>query len=90
MTDCSDAERIRAEIVTRCTDRGAAKTVCPSEIARVLFPECWRIRMDDVRAAARALVEAGRIEMTQGGTPVDPQTARGPIRLRLRPPDQIR
>jgi hypothetical protein len=40
-----------------------------------------------VRDAARELVGAGEIEVTQRGTPVDLDTARGPIRLRRRAPD---
>ena len=35
-----------------------------------------------VRDAARALVAAGRIEVTQSGEPVDLDSARGAIRLR--------
>ena len=37
--------------------------------------------MDEVRAAAAALRDRGRLEATQGGHPVDPVGARGPIRL---------
>lgn len=61
--------------------RGA--TICPSEAARDVLAEGWRERMEDVRSAARRLVAAGRLEITQGGRAVDPSTARGPIRLRL-------
>lgn len=57
-------------------------TICPSEAARVVFPEAWRERMEATRCAARRLVAAGRIVITQGGHPVDPSTAKGPIRLR--------
>ena len=35
--------------------------------------------------AARRLVDAGRIEIIQRGRVVDPSTAKGPIRLRLKP-----
>ena len=63
--------------------RRAGATICPSEAARRVDPEHWRDRMDDVRAAARRLVAAGEIEMTQQGVVVDPDTARGPVRLRL-------
>jgi hypothetical protein len=40
--------------------------------------------MESVRMAARRLQRAGRIEITQQGRPVNPDTAKGPIRLRLR------
>jgi len=64
--------------------RGAGKTFCPSEAARALGDD-WRARMDDVRSAAGQLVAEGRIVATQKGAPVDPVTARGPIRLGLAP-----
>ena len=41
-----------------------------------------------VRDAARALVAARRIEVTQKGRPVDLDTARGAIRLRALPGDK--
>jgi hypothetical protein len=40
--------------------------------------------MEPARAAARRLVAAGKILITQQGQPVDPSTAKGPIRLKLR------
>ena len=39
--------------------------------------------MDATRQAAARLADEGRIEVTQGGAPVDPRNHRGPIRLRL-------
>lgn len=64
--------------------RGAGRTFCPSEAARALGDD-WRPRMGDVRAAAARLAAEGRIVATQKGAPVDPVTARGPIRLGLAP-----
>jgi hypothetical protein len=40
--------------------------------------------MEPARSAARRLVAAGEAEITQGGHVVDPSTAKGPIRVRLR------
>ncbi len=60
--------------------RGA--TVCPSEAARVVRPEGWREIMERTRCAARRMAARGELEILQGGRPVDPSTARGPIRLR--------
>ncbi|WP_433502156.1 DUF3253 domain-containing protein [Pseudonocardia halophobica] len=57
-------------------------TICPSDAARAVDPDGWRDRMDEVRAAARRLVAAGKVEITQKGEVVDPDTARGPIRIR--------
>jgi lysozyme family protein len=56
-------------------------TICPSEAARALG-DGWRERMEPVRRAARRLVAAGDVEITQGGRVVDPSTAKGPIRIR--------
>jgi hypothetical protein len=44
--------------------------------------EAWRNLMEPARRAARRLVAAGEIEITQGGRVVGPSTAKGPIRLR--------
>jgi len=43
----------------------------------------WRPLMEPARAAARRLVAAGDVEITQRGQRVDPSTAKGPIRIRL-------
>jgi hypothetical protein len=56
------------------------KTICPSDAARSLA-EDWRPLMDPVRRVARGMDE---VEITQKGRVVDPGSARGPIRLRLR------
>lgn len=62
--------------------RKAGASICPSEAARLLHPDHWRDHMEDVRSAARRLAATGILEITQGGSPVDPSTAKGPIRLR--------
>lgn len=62
--------------------RPASATICPSEAARALEPEEWRGLMERTRAAARRLVDAGRVSILQRGRVVDPSTAKGPIRIR--------
>ena len=57
-------------------------TICPSEAARVVDPDGWQDLMEPARQAARRLVAAGDVEITQGGHVVDPSTAKGPIRIR--------
>ena len=73
----SDAE-IEAKILELLNAREG--TICPSDAARALA-EDWRPLMDPVRSVAREMDE---IEITQKGRVVDPDTARGPLRLRLR------
>lgn len=73
-------DRIRAAILDLAVQRGRGKSLCPSEVAKALA-EDWRALMPEVRAVAAAMPE---IIATQGGAEVDPLTARGPIRLRLR------
>jgi len=58
-------------------------TICPSEAARAVAGESdWHELMEPARRAARRLVAAGEVEITQSGRVVDPSTARGPIRIR--------
>ena len=44
--------------------------------------DAWRELMEPARRAARRLVAAGEVEITQRGRVVDPSTAKGPIRVR--------
>jgi hypothetical protein len=74
------SDRIRAAILDLALERGRAKSLCPSEVAKSLS-EDWRPLMPEVRAVAAGMPE---IMATQGGIEVDPLTARGPIRFRLR------
>jgi hypothetical protein len=65
-------------------ERGPGRTICPSEAARRLDPENWRGLMDAVREAGSELAASGAIEICQGGSPVDPADARGPVRYRMK------
>ncbi len=77
MSPPSDA-RIAAVLMDLAQQRGAGKSFCPSEAARALADD-WRPLMPRIRAVAATLPLAA----TQKGRPVDPRTARGPIRLSL-------
>lgn len=89
---CSDACRrhriddtdraLEAAIGAILDGRAATSSTCPSEAARAVAPENWRPLMEPARRAARRLVARGEAEMTQGGSVVDPSTAKGPIRIR--------
>ena len=70
---------IRAALLSLAEAR-APGTLCPSEVARALSAD-WRALMPAVRGVAAALQGSGAIVVTQKGQPVDPLTAKGPIRL---------
>ena len=75
-----DDRAIRAAILDTAIRRGRGKSLCPSEVARALATD-WRPLMPEVRRVAAGMAE---VEAVQNGLPVDPQAAKGPIRLRLR------
>lgn len=63
--------------------RGPKKTICPSDVARVLAGDDFRASLQLVRDVSAALTKAGELEVRQKGKAVDPEAARGPIRLAL-------
>ena len=77
---------LEAAILALLASRGAGKTICPSEAARQVAGSeertAWEPLMEPARAAARRLHAAGKLVITQGGHPVDPSHAKGPIRLK--------
>lgn len=74
---------LESAIRTLLDARTRGATICPSEAARAVDPDRWRDLMEPARSAARRLVAAGEVEITQGGRVVDPSTAKGAIRIRL-------
>ncbi|MFG3281266.1 DUF3253 domain-containing protein [Streptomyces sp. NPDC048111] len=74
-------ERLARTILELLESRAPDATICPSDAARAAYEgddDGWRALMEP----ARGLVEAGEVEITQGGRRVDPDKARGPIRIR--------
>jgi len=84
----SGEEQMEASILRLLRERGAGKTICPSEAARAVAGSeeraAWEPLMGVARAVAGRLAAAGVIEVTQRGEVVDAATAKGAIRLRLR------
>ncbi|MEM9028257.1 MAG: DUF3253 domain-containing protein [Pseudomonadota bacterium] len=80
----NDSE-IASAILHLCDVRGMQKTICPSEVARLLTREdpSWRALMPDIRRVAAKLAAQGQIATTQRGKQVDAEHVRGPIRLGL-------
>ncbi len=92
---CSDSCRRRgvtavdreleASIRSLLAARAMGATICPSEAARAVAgddEDAQRELHEPARRAARRLVAAGEVEITQGSRVVDPSTAKGPIRVR--------
>ncbi|KNH13536.1 S-adenosylmethionine tRNA ribosyltransferase [Arthrobacter sp. ZBG10] len=75
-------QELEAKILELLAARAATSTICPSDAARAVGGDTWRDLMEPARQAARRLVDAGQVSITQGGTVVDPSTAKGPIRIR--------
>ncbi len=65
------------------TERGADKSICPSDVARNLFAPNWRKYMDEVRAIAVDLQRHGKVAITQKNQPVDVNNIKGPIRIKI-------
>ncbi|MDP4026176.1 DUF3253 domain-containing protein [Methylobacterium sp. NEAU 140] len=85
MSAAQDAE-ITATMLRLVAERGADKTVCPSEVARALggpHPDGWGPLMQPVRRVAVRLAHAGEIAILRKGRPVDPDDFRGIYRLAL-------
>jgi len=73
-------------ILTMVAERGASKSICPSEVARAMAGQNekeWRLLMKPIRAAAVALANEGGIAITRKGKPVDPNAFKGVYRLTL-------
>ena len=77
-------EKIRQAHLQFAESRGLEKTFCPSEVARALFPESWRDKMELVRKIADHLVVEKKLVALQNGLIKSelPSKLIGPIRLR--------
>ncbi|KMO19487.1 hypothetical protein NS228_24980 [Methylobacterium indicum] len=82
-----DDYEIELTLVRLVEERGADKSVCPSEVARALggpHPDGWGPLMQPVRRQAVRLMKAGRIAILRKGKVVDdPDDFRGIYRLSL-------
>lgn len=82
----ASAEEMRETMLTLVAERGAGKTVCPSEVARALagpHPDGWGPLMQPLRRVAVDLMKQGRVVILRKGRPVDPDDFRGVYRLAL-------
>lgn len=78
-------QRLERAILEFLDRRAPTASICPSDAARAVYEghdDGWRALMEPARRAAARLAAAGEVEITQAGRPIEPATARGPIRIR--------
>jgi hypothetical protein len=75
-------EAINAALLRIAAERGPAKSLCPTDVARAVSTENWRPLLGAVRKVAADLARQGKIEILRKGKPVSPDEMRGVIRLR--------
>lgn len=76
--------RLECAILALAELRGPHRSICPSDAARAVGGADWRDLMAEARGLARELAKSGRVQITQGDSVVDPDSAwRGPIRIRI-------
>jgi hypothetical protein len=83
------ADEARAEqvILALVTERGAEKSICPTEAAQALDGDSWRSQLGLVRRVAKRLASEGRLDILRKGKRVEnPTEIKGVIRLRLATP----
>ena len=76
---------VEAAILRLTEACGTDRSICPSEVARLLLPDPearWQTLMGPVREAACRLSRAGQVDILRKGRPVAPETPKGVIRLR--------
>lgn len=79
-------ERLEAAVLALAGHRAPTKTICPSDAARAVGGATWRSVVPEVREIARELARQRRVQVTQGGEPLDPDAPwKGPVRIRLAP-----
>lgn len=76
--------RVASEILRQTIEAGPDRSICPTDVARVLAEE-WHGQLSAVRRAAIRLAEAGRIDILRKGKKVPPEGVKGVIRLRICP-----
>ena len=77
---------IEKTLLRMIAERGADKTICPSETARALggdHPDQWGPLMQPVRRVAVRLAREGRITILRKGRMVDPDDFKGVYRIGL-------
>jgi hypothetical protein len=82
MDRAMNIEAITAAMLRIAAERGPAKSMCPTDVARAVSAENWRPLLGPVRKVAADLARQGKIEILRKGKPINPDDMRGVIRLR--------
>jgi len=77
------ANPIADKILFMSSQRGPNKTICPSDVAREMFPGDWRKHMEEIRMEAIILNNDGKVLITQKGINIDTNHIKGPIRIKI-------
>lgn len=76
------ADDIRRVILQLAEERGMEKTFDPSEVARAVDEENWRVLSEQVKFVAGILIREGKIIATEAGKIVDVDQSKGPVLFR--------
>jgi hypothetical protein len=86
MTDKVAPEVIESTLLELAAQRGADRTLDPSEVARAIggsHPDGWGPLMQPIRQAAIRLMKEGKLVIVRKGRPVDPDDFKGIYRIKL-------
>ena len=72
-------------ILALCAAAGEDDSVRPEDVAMYLYPEDWQSLLKRMRLFAKQLAEDGLIVILRKGEPVDPDEAKGLIKLQITP-----
>ena len=76
-------EVVRETILEMCREQGLGGSVKPEAIAQAVYPEKWQTMLKRVRLMAKQMAQAGDLLILRKGQPVDPEEAKGLIRLQI-------
>jgi hypothetical protein len=82
----ASAAEIETRILALLAERGAGRTIGPTDVARSLAgdqPDQWGPLMQPIRRIAVRLMKEGRVAILRKGRAVDPDDFRGVYRLAL-------
>jgi len=79
------ARRIDAAVQALLRSRQPGRTICPSDIARIVGATTWRRLLPVVRERAVAMTARGELEILRRGQVVTENPTQGVLRYRLTP-----